>query len=256
MVESSTETQYVVRLVRSSENRQMAMIKYHAFNDATNTTPDELSSILATEKDPSTGTTLSMEESVQKTMQTQKDELFKQDASSKYIVVGVYALPPSSSFPSSQDDDDESKDSADLPAQSELVGFSIWQHINPNTPLDHPITDAKESSDPSLTNKFFAQMNRTRESIMKAKSYYFLKLLTIHPSHQRKGLGSKLVKWGTKKADIQNIYAWLESSPMGKGTYLKAGFKVLGFDKVQEKRAKRGYLDWPYMLYEPQNSAP
>lgn len=223
----------------------MAVIQHDAFNDPTNTTPDEISVILTAEEAASQSQPPTREERIAKTEKRQHDMFAKQ----KYTIIGAYALPPNS--PSTPDGLGETADSSDLPPGAELAGFAVWQKIRPSSPPESEETDKAEREDPTLLNKFFAKMNRTREETMKGKSYWFLKLLTIHPEHQRKGVGSTLVNWGTQRADKEQIQAWLESSPMGKGAYLKAGFKVLGSDQIEEPRAKRGYVEWPYMLYEP-----
>ena len=90
---------------------------------------------------------------------------------------------------------------------------------------------------------------------MKGKEYWYLKLLVIDPNHQRKGLGTKLLKWGVEQASKERQDAYLESSPMGKGAYLKAGFRILGMDRLEEPRAKRGYAEWPYMIHEYNSSS-
>ncbi|SNX85393.1 uncharacterized protein MEPE_04102 [Melanopsichium pennsylvanicum] len=241
---------YVTRLVQRHEIPRMAEIQHDAFNDPNNTTADEVSIILAIDEHIEAGRQLTRKERVANLMERQQ-EYFDQ---SKYTVVGVYLQPSCSPFPSDQREQDvETLDQESIKLLSRectLVGFSIWQNITSTSPAESPQTDAKEVSNPTFSNRFFAKMNRTRESTMKGKSYWFLKLLTIHPNHQRRGIGSTLVKWGTTKANQQGIQAWLESSPMGIPTYLKAGFKILGIDTIKEPRAKRGFVEWPYMIYE------
>lgn len=248
---------YVVRSIERSEIGRVAEIQYDAFNDPTNQTHDEMSEILGSEVDPEAGRPLSREETIAKRIKSET-ELFDKNT---YIYIGAYLLPPNSS--SSSDDvakgvSEETADlsSSSLPAGSTLAGFGVWQKVTPSTPSEWAEKQRQAEAEPTLLNRFFAQMIKTREETMHNQSYYFLKLLCIHPHHQRKGIGSLLVKWGVQKANLLKQSAWLESSPMGKGTYLKAGFKVLGLDRVPEPRAKNGYIEWPYMIHQYSDPSP
>lgn len=229
-----TTSQFVVREVKVAQVSEMARMQYDAFNDPTNTTPDEMSKLIDGEVDPETGRASTREEAEAKTAAGHL-KLFGKDA---YHIVGVYSVPSSSAGEKGEEE------------EGILAGFAIWRHIQPSSALDSSESDQKVQESPTLTNRFFAQMNRTREQAMKAKTYWFLKLLVIDPKFQRKGLGTLLVKWGTNQADQEGADAWLESSPMGKGAYLKAGFRVLGMDRIPEPMAKRGYLEWPYMIHD------
>lgn len=224
---------YTIKPVsRTSDSLTMATIQYDSFNDPSNTTPDEISQLIEAEIATSSPSSPppTRDERIKKTIERQ-NEFF--DNPEKFHVIGIFYS--SSSSP---------------PTSEELVGFAVWLYITPSSPLDSIETDKKEKQDPSLLNRFFAKMNRTREETMKAKSYWYLKLLCISPNHQRKGLGTKLLRWGVDKAEEQGIDAYLESSPMGKRAYLKAGFRVLGMDRVEAKNAKRGYVEWPYMIHQ------
>lgn len=242
---SAQQPQYVLRLVQRSEIPIVAQIQHDAFDDPTNTTPDELAFILNAEPDPELGRALTRDENIAKLIKYRHEDF---DAH-KYSFVGVYRLPASlpSTFPTGKGED---VPSTTLPEGSQLVGFAMWQRVDQHTVPETPKTDKKAAENPNLLNAFFAQMNRTRESTMQGKTYWFLKILSIDPEHQRKGLGTLLVKWGVERANKEGVDAWLESSPMGKGAYLKAGFRVLGMDRVDEPRAKKGYLEWPYMIHE------
>lgn len=244
-----------MRLLQRSDIASAARISHDAFNDPNNTTPDEISQILNAEPSPSSGEEQTREQKLEKRVQEEL-ELF--DAKN-YAYVGAFYIPPFSSSPSANQGVEvgtgEDFDSSTLPEGSVLAGFAAWTRITPSTPLEGPAKRAKAEKEPNLLNNFFAKMWSTRESIMANKTYWFLKLLTIDPPHQRRGIGTLLVKWGVEKANKEGVDAWLESSPMGKGAYLKAGFRVLGMDRVEEKKAKRGYVEWPYMIHEYKEAA-
>jgi GNAT superfamily N-acetyltransferase len=52
--------------------------------------------------------------------------------------------------------------------------------------------------------------------------------LSVSPKHQRKGVGSKLLKWGTDKADEHGVFMWVHSSEASYKVYSNGGFEVVG----------------------------
>jgi GNAT superfamily N-acetyltransferase len=50
-------------------------------------------------------------------------------------------------------------------------------------------------------------------------------MLGVHPSHQGRGIASKLLKWGLTRADAEGVETYLSSSPEGKPVYEKYGFR-------------------------------
>ncbi len=50
-------------------------------------------------------------------------------------------------------------------------------------------------------------------------------MLATHPTHQGKGAGSQLMRWGLVQADEQNVEAYLEASPDAVPLYEKFGFR-------------------------------
>jgi GNAT superfamily N-acetyltransferase len=65
-----------------------------------------------------------------------------------------------------------------------------------------------------------------------------LKELYVRPEFQRKGLGSRLVKWGVEKADEIGLPAYTEGSTKGMQLYLSYGFKEV--DRVTVDLEKWG----------------
>ncbi|KAH8690707.1 acyl-CoA N-acyltransferase [Talaromyces proteolyticus] len=55
----------------------------------------------------------------------------------------------------------------------------------------------------------------------------YLQALLVHPEHQRKGIGRKLLQWGLDEADKLGLITSLESTPEGRRLYEKAGFEVV-----------------------------
>ncbi|KAF1812936.1 hypothetical protein P152DRAFT_367512, partial [Eremomyces bilateralis CBS 781.70] len=50
--------------------------------------------------------------------------------------------------------------------------------------------------------------------------------LAVDPAFKGRGIASKLVKWGTDRADGDGLPAYLESTPAAVGVYERLGFKV------------------------------
>uniref|UniRef100_V5EPI7 N-acetyltransferase domain-containing protein n=2 Tax=Kalmanozyma brasiliensis (strain GHG001) TaxID=1365824 RepID=V5EPI7_KALBG len=224
----------------------MAHIVYAANHDATNTTEDEMMQIAELDIDPTVGHKLSRDEELVRT-EARFTELFDEGANR---FVGVYLLPTLTDEGEKEKGKEKPEDGEVVPEGAVLVGQAVWLKVGKDTPSDQPAMDKLVQDKPVMISRFKAQITRTREAQMKGRDYWWLKVLTVHPEYQRRGLGSMLVKWGTQKADGDGLHGWLETSPMGLGAYLKAGFKVAGMDRIDEPRAKRGHLEWPYMIYD------
>lgn len=52
-----------------------------------------------------------------------------------------------------------------------------------------------------------------------------LDLLATLPTHQRRGIGSTLLQWGTTKADEWQVRIFLEATEEGYPVYVKHGWK-------------------------------
>lgn len=82
--------------------------------------------------------------------------------------------------------------------------------------------------------------------------------LVVHPAHQRRGAGKKLLTWGCEEADKNGVRMCLESTPAGLGIYPRFGFKQV---KVINADMKQFGWQQPYdtegaqrywMIREPQ----
>ncbi|EFQ30424.1 acetyltransferase [Colletotrichum graminicola] len=51
----------------------------------------------------------------------------------------------------------------------------------------------------------------------------------VHPDFQSRGVGSRLMRWGTDKADAEpGVYCWVQSSMGGKAAFERQGFREAG----------------------------
>ncbi len=72
--------------------------------------------------------------------------------------------------------------------------------------------------------KYFSQYGRKQ---------IHLWLLATHPDFRRRGVGSKLCRWGIEMAKPRGWPATVLASPMGSQLYKGLGFKLLGSITVQ-----------------------
>ncbi|PGH06100.1 hypothetical protein AJ79_06634 [Helicocarpus griseus UAMH5409] len=56
---------------------------------------------------------------------------------------------------------------------------------------------------------------------------WYLSTLAVHPSYQRRGIGTKLVEWGMEQARMEKVPVGLEPSIKGTGLYEKLGFRTI-----------------------------
>lgn len=60
---------------------------------------------------------------------------------------------------------------------------------------------------------------------IKLRKRVYLHVLAVHPNHQRKGIGRKLIQWGLDEADRLGLIAYLEASADGVRLYEQTGFE-------------------------------
>ncbi|KAL0936782.1 GNAT family [Colletotrichum truncatum] len=90
----------------------------------------------------------------------------------------------------------------------------------------------------------------------------------VHPDHQGRGIGSRLIRWGTDKVDQEGIFCWVQSSMSAVAAYQKYGFREVGrleanldvyaegkepgeeFEKITGSRETWGNYEWVYMRRE------
>lgn len=71
------------------------------------------------------------------------------------------------------------------------------------------------------------------ESYHPAEPYWYLPLIGVDPTHQRKGYGSSLMKQVLARCDQEGTLAYLESSnPENISLYARHGFEILGLIQV------------------------
>lgn len=72
-------------------------------------------------------------------------------------------------------------------------------------------------------------------------------ILGVSTKYQRRGIGGKLIQHVQKLATEENVPITLESSVVGRGLYLKSGFKIVDETKIDEG------LDDLAMVWEPEH---
>ncbi|KAJ5907336.1 hypothetical protein N7495_000018 [Penicillium taxi] len=139
------------------------------------------------------------------------------------------------------------------PIENEIVGYSRW-HIpttfrEPHVPklsekakiaAQDPLVFAPQPRNENLKTAFRVLLEGRRRrhttnrdiglfilrlSLFSTNPYVVLELLATMPSHQGRGVGSALLRWGTTQADALQARIYLEATPQGYPLYLKHGWK-------------------------------
>ncbi|RTE74849.1 hypothetical protein BHE90_010711 [Fusarium euwallaceae] len=125
----------------------------------------------------------------------------------------------------------------------EIVGFIIYQIANSNSnkseedTRDGPVLSISEPKEHlrELWDRFNernVEMDAIKEEAVKGQKYYEVLQLMVHPSHQRSGVGNRLLSSALAKADSDSAPTLVTSSAEGHGLYLKHKFRSLGNNKT------------------------
>ncbi|KAJ5195945.1 Acyl-CoA N-acyltransferase [Penicillium cf. viridicatum] len=89
----------------------------------------------------------------------------------------------------------------------------------------------------------------------------YVSSLCVATKWQSKGVGSALLQWGTKTADVAGVFIWVHSSANAWEMYAKYGFKIIGTLDVDldqyapapapDNDGKWGHYVFRYMKREP-----
>ena len=133
------------------------------------------------------------------------------------------------------------------PATGQIVATGHWHiYLSPSTDIHvFPPWRYPPDGNPKLGAHFFGSLLRTQEEHMRGQAYMFMRLLVVVPSYQRKGIGTRLLRWGLEQADQLGLKVWIDASPSGLGLYQKLGWEEVSILKIELKEwgGKEGETD-------------
>jgi len=146
---------------------------------------------------------------------------------------------------------------ASLPS-GEILGYGKWNfYLTPEAiaesekpwPLED---DGTGSPNVPMVKSVFGDLGKRKNAFMSGKRHALMAVLAVKPGSQRMGVGKKLLEWGLRQCDEENIEVWIDASPEGKGLYEKVGWKEVGFlDTDFEPWGGEGVGRTVCMLREP-----
>jgi ribosomal protein S18 acetylase RimI-like enzyme len=130
--------------------------------------------------------------------------------------------------------------------RSRVVGMAIWKQVSfiegHGDPPSADLGASIDSLDP-VEKRFATQMTgslwKRRIAYAKEKSnanppaIFVLDMCAVDPAFQRRGIAQKLVQWGLDEAKRRGgLECTTEASSMGRGAYVKLGFKDEGVGDI------------------------
>jgi GNAT superfamily N-acetyltransferase len=123
-----------------------------------------------------------------------------------------------------------------------IVGMAIWVQASfVDGYGDPPAADMGDSlnaldpKDARFANQVFRSLWKRRLEVAKEKqssdppAIFVLDMCGVDPEYQRRGIAGKLVQWGLDEAKRRGgLECTTEASSMGRGAYMKLGFKPEG----------------------------
>ncbi|MCJ1311538.1 hypothetical protein MMC25_005211 [Agyrium rufum] len=124
------------------------------------------------------------------------------------------------------DEDDASLDTSG----SKVVGFTRWREFKEDRPREEwDVVKPREHVATGVNNEaadaFYYGLMEGRRKVMGGRKHVLINFLDIAPGHQRRGIGSVLLKHVLSIADDLGLESYLEATPEGEGLYRKLGFE-------------------------------
>lgn len=121
----------------------------------------------------------------------------------------------------------------DTDLNDKTIAFAEW-HVFSTPEEEASRLDLKPKTYPTngdvdvrLATEFWSHITAARKT-MAGKSHVFLSIIATDPTQGRRGAAGMLMQWGINEADRRGLPCFLESSPFGRGLYLKYGFEEVG----------------------------
>lgn len=162
---------------------------------------------------------------------------------------------------------------------SEIMGFVCWSHRGyvprkpqPETTKGRFSDLASDSEQPRSKVQVMEDMEDAHfrdfmtEIMPEGVKCWFVVSLNVAPKFQGMGVGKALLRWGTSRAEKDNVFAWVHSSDSAWKAYAACGFQIVrvlrtDLDRYAEADAlgkgpgadgKWGVYTVRYMVYNPE----
>ncbi|KAK4539235.1 hypothetical protein LTR36_000863 [Oleoguttula mirabilis] len=134
-----------------------------------------------------------------------------------------------------------------------VVAFSRWMTPQRNGNLERKWPEMAEHEwDMEIVNQFFGGMASNRHEMMGKRPHWFLEMLGVHDGYQKRGIGARLIKWGTDQADKEGLETYLDGSEVGQPYYKSRHAFSQDKDIVIPDRPQYGSIHYVSLMRSPQ----
>ncbi|MGN6485823.1 MAG: GNAT family N-acetyltransferase [Thermomicrobiales bacterium] len=112
-----------------------------------------------------------------------------------------------------------------------VLGWACWAEVAPEPEVD-PVPD--DAPVPAVSTSPFEALQRLtgddirqcqRDVLARYGAVDVLVAIAVDPAHQSRGVGSRLIRWGTQRADARGLVCWVHASEAGSRAFARYGFE-------------------------------
>ncbi|KAK6435354.1 hypothetical protein LTR95_008455 [Oleoguttula sp. CCFEE 5521] len=139
-------------------------------------------------------------------------------------------------------------DNRESKATLQIAGFCKWVAPKPGQTPDTTLPQWPADADGKLCDETFGAWAEAHKEHLGDRGHWYLEIVATDPAYQGQGAGSQILRWGTERADADDVEAYLEAAPDAVRLYEKFGFREAGrTDTFIENERVNG--EWYRNLY-------
>ncbi|OQO13967.1 hypothetical protein B0A48_00842 [Cryoendolithus antarcticus] len=143
---------------------------------------------------------------------------------------------------------DSPANSTSSPVAEQIAGFCKWVAPKPGQVPDTTLPQWPTDADGRLCDETFGAWAKAHKELLGDRGHWYLEIVATDPAYQGQGAGSQILRWGTERADADDMEAYLEAAPDAVRLYEKFGFREAGrTDTFIENERVNG--EWYRNLY-------